>query len=149
MLGAAIAAADKRGVKVTGHLCSIGFREAAALGIDDLEHGLTVDTEFFSRKKPDQCPDYEEVVRELVKRIFTDAPIQVSSLITSLSLPLYLSLSSSWGAKRRCNNGSWTPCQQMRKAIIFKHVSDLIFPGMILKRALSLIGLIMLYSIWS
>ena len=76
VLGAAIAAADKRGVKVTGHLCSIGFREAAALGIDDLEHGLTVDTEFFSRKKPDQCPDYEEVVQELVKRSVTDAPIQ-------------------------------------------------------------------------
>src|SRR5207245_7787281 len=41
----------------TGHLCSIGFREAAALGMDDLEHGLLVDTEFFPWKKPGQCPD--------------------------------------------------------------------------------------------
>jgi imidazolonepropionase-like amidohydrolase len=56
-LSAAIAAAHKRGVKVTGHLCSIGFREAAALGIDDLEHGLLVDTEFFPEKKPGQCPE--------------------------------------------------------------------------------------------
>ncbi len=56
VLKAAIDAAHKRGLKVTGHLCSIGFREAAALGIDDLEHGLEVDTEFFSGKKPDQCP---------------------------------------------------------------------------------------------
>jgi imidazolonepropionase-like amidohydrolase len=55
-LGAAIGAAHKRGAKVTGHLCSIGFREAAALGIDDLEHGLTVDTEFFPWKKPGECP---------------------------------------------------------------------------------------------
>jgi len=55
-LGAAIVAAHKRGAKVTGHLCSIGFREAAALGIDDLEHGLTVDTEFFPWKKPGKCP---------------------------------------------------------------------------------------------
>jgi imidazolonepropionase-like amidohydrolase len=55
-LSAAIAAAHKRGVKVTGHLCSIGFREAAALGIDDLEHGLIVDTEFFPEKKPGECP---------------------------------------------------------------------------------------------
>src|SRR5580658_8675523 len=39
-LSAAVAAAHKRGAKVTGHLCSIGFREAAAIGIDDLEHGL-------------------------------------------------------------------------------------------------------------
>jgi imidazolonepropionase-like amidohydrolase len=54
-LSAAINAAHKRGVKVTGHLCSIGFREAAALGIDDLEHGLLVDTEFFPWKKPDVC----------------------------------------------------------------------------------------------
>jgi imidazolonepropionase-like amidohydrolase len=56
-LSAAINAAHKRGAKVTGHLCSIGFREAAALGIDDLEHGLLVDTEFFPWKKPGECPD--------------------------------------------------------------------------------------------
>jgi imidazolonepropionase-like amidohydrolase len=56
-LAAAIKAAHARGAKVTAHLCSIGFREAAALGIDDLEHGLLVDTEFFPEKKSDQCPD--------------------------------------------------------------------------------------------
>jgi len=55
-LSAAVAAAHKRGAKVTGHLCSIGFREAAAIGIDDLEHGLLVDTEFFPWKKPGECP---------------------------------------------------------------------------------------------
>lgn len=56
-LSAAIKAAHHRGAKVTGHLCSIGFREAAALGIDDLEHGLLVDTEFFPWMKPGECPD--------------------------------------------------------------------------------------------
>jgi imidazolonepropionase-like amidohydrolase len=56
-LSAAIIAAHKRGAKVTGHLCSIGFREAASLGIDNLEHGLLVDTEFFPWKKPGECPD--------------------------------------------------------------------------------------------
>src|SRR6202051_3790046 len=63
-LSAAVAAAHKRGAKVTGHLCSIGFREAAAIGIDDLEHGLLVDTEFFPWKKPGECPerfDYEVI----------------------------------------------------------------------------------------
>lgn len=55
-LSAAIKAAHHRETKVTGHLCSIGFREAAALGIDDLEHGLLVDTEFFPWKKPGECP---------------------------------------------------------------------------------------------
>ncbi len=55
-LSAAVIAAHKRGAKVTGHLCSIGFREAAAIGIDDLEHGMLVDTEFLPAKKPGECP---------------------------------------------------------------------------------------------
>jgi imidazolonepropionase-like amidohydrolase len=55
-LGAAIQAAHKRGAKVTGHLCSVTWREAADLGIDDLEHGWFVDTEFVVGKKPDECP---------------------------------------------------------------------------------------------
>ena len=50
----------KRGAKVTGHLCAVNFREAADLGIDDLEHGLFVDTEFLPGKKPDECPDKPE-----------------------------------------------------------------------------------------
>src|SRR5881394_2621916 len=61
-LSAAIAAAHKRGAKVTGHLCSIGFREAAALGIDDLEHGLLVDTEFLPDRKPGECKGEEDAV---------------------------------------------------------------------------------------
>jgi imidazolonepropionase-like amidohydrolase len=59
-LSAAVAAAHKRGAKVTGHLCSIGFREAAAIGIDDLEHGLLVDTEFLPAKKVGECPESPE-----------------------------------------------------------------------------------------
>ncbi len=55
-LQAAIETAHQRGIKVTGHLCSIGFREAASLGIDNLEHGLLVDTEFHPGKQPDVCP---------------------------------------------------------------------------------------------
>jgi imidazolonepropionase-like amidohydrolase len=48
--------AHKRGLKVTGHLCSIGFTEAAEIGIDNLEHGWLVDSEFDATKKPDECP---------------------------------------------------------------------------------------------
>ena len=55
-LRAAVEEAHKRGLKVTGHLCSIGFREAAEIGIDDLEHGLFADSEFVADKKPDVCP---------------------------------------------------------------------------------------------
>ncbi len=55
-LGAAIKAAHARGIKVTGHLCSVGFTEAADLGMDDLEHGIVVDQEFNPAKQPDVCP---------------------------------------------------------------------------------------------
>jgi imidazolonepropionase-like amidohydrolase len=64
-LSAAIEAAHKKGLKVTGHLCSIGFREAAALGIDDLEHGLMVDTEFDPGKTPDVCPPQPQTAKTL------------------------------------------------------------------------------------
>src|SRR5207244_7921787 len=60
-LGAAVEAAHAHGMKVTGHLCSIGFREAASLGIDDLEHGLVVDTEFLTSGKPGLCRSAEAV----------------------------------------------------------------------------------------
>jgi imidazolonepropionase-like amidohydrolase len=55
-LGAAIDEAHKRRMKVTGHLCSVTYREAAALGIDNLEHGFFVSTDFVADKKPDVCP---------------------------------------------------------------------------------------------
>lgn len=55
-LGAAIEEAHAHGVKVTAHLCSVGFRDAVALGIDNLEHGLLVNTEYWRDKRPDQCP---------------------------------------------------------------------------------------------
>jgi len=54
-LKAAIDAAHKRGIKVTGHLCSVTYKEAAELGIDDLEHGFFVNTQLDSDKKQDSC----------------------------------------------------------------------------------------------
>ena len=55
-LRAAVEEAHKRGLKITGHLCSVGYREAAEIGIDNLEHGLFADSEFVANKQPDQCP---------------------------------------------------------------------------------------------
>lgn len=76
-LAAAVKAAHAHGIKVTGHLCSIGFREAAALGIDNLEHGLVVDTEFFSGKKPGVCPSPAEATREMAEKLeIESAPMQ-------------------------------------------------------------------------
>jgi len=74
-LAATIKAAHKRGAKVTGHLCSIGFRQAAELGMDDLEHGLLVDTEFFPEKKPDQCPDIADDIQRYAKMDVQSGPV--------------------------------------------------------------------------
>ena len=75
-LSAAIQEAHKRGIKVTGHLCSIGFKEAAALGIDDLEHGLLVDTEFDPGKTPDACPSQQLTAKTLAGIDVESAPVQ-------------------------------------------------------------------------
>jgi imidazolonepropionase-like amidohydrolase len=58
-LKAAIDAAHKRGLKVTGHLCSVTYKEAAELQIDDLEHGFFVNTQLDPGKKPDLCSESE------------------------------------------------------------------------------------------
>jgi enamidase len=55
-LKGAVEAAHARGLKVTGHLCSVTYREAAAAGIDNLEHGFGASTDFVKDKKPDECP---------------------------------------------------------------------------------------------
>jgi len=54
-LKAAIDEAHRRGLKITGHLCSVTYSEAAALGIDDLEHGFFVNTQLDPGKQPDKC----------------------------------------------------------------------------------------------
>ena len=54
-LGAAIEEAHRRGLKVTGHLCSVTYPEAAELGIDNLEHGFFVNTQLDPGKRPDTC----------------------------------------------------------------------------------------------
>jgi imidazolonepropionase-like amidohydrolase len=56
-LRAAIEEAHRRGLKFTGHLCSVSFREATALGIDNLEHGLFTNSDYDPTKQPDRCPD--------------------------------------------------------------------------------------------
>lgn len=51
----AIEEAHKRGIKVTGHLCSVSYPEAVEMGIDNLEHGFTANSQLFPGRKPDTC----------------------------------------------------------------------------------------------
>ncbi|MGJ7918216.1 amidohydrolase family protein, partial [Massilia sp. LXY-6] len=86
VLAAAIDEAHKRGTRLTGHLCSVDYRQAARLGIDNLEHGpVFTDTEFVPDRKKDVCPpgaaisasweklevsspQVQDLIRELVAR---------------------------------------------------------------------------------
>jgi len=61
-LSAAVELAHRNGCKVTGELCAVGFSDAAELGVDDLQHGLLSDAEFYERKLPDICPGWETAV---------------------------------------------------------------------------------------
>ncbi len=70
-LAAAIRAAHARGLKVTGHLCSVSFQEAVALGIDNLEHGLFTNSDYVHNRTPDQCaPD----LRDSLLQVSPDGP---------------------------------------------------------------------------
>jgi imidazolonepropionase-like amidohydrolase len=53
-MGAAIDEAHKRGLKTTGHIGSVTFREAVALGIDNIEHGYLTNTDYVADKEPDK-----------------------------------------------------------------------------------------------
>ena len=55
-LGAAIDEAHQRGVKVTGHLCSVSFTEAVELGIDNIEHGFFTNSDYVEGKEQGVCP---------------------------------------------------------------------------------------------
>lgn len=55
-LAAAIDEAHQHGMKVTGHICSVSFREAVELGIDNIEHGFGTASDFIESKQPDECP---------------------------------------------------------------------------------------------
>ena len=81
-LKAAIDAAHALGLKVTGHLCAVGFREAAALGIDNLEHGLPVDAEFYPDKKEGVCPE-QRLGRGALAKLDVQGP-QIQSTIKDL-----------------------------------------------------------------
>jgi cytosine/adenosine deaminase-related metal-dependent hydrolase len=55
-LAAGIREAHARGLKVTGHLCSVTFTEAARMGIDLLQHGFITNSDYVPNKQPDVCP---------------------------------------------------------------------------------------------
>ncbi len=72
-LGAAIDEAHSRGAKFTAHLCSVTYREAAELGVDNLEHGFAVSSDFVAAKVADQCPA-SSAIQESLLAVDIDGP---------------------------------------------------------------------------
>jgi hypothetical protein len=110
-LRAVVEEAHKRGLKVTGHLCSIGYREAAEIGIDNLEHGLLADSEFVANKEPDKCPGSgvgtslrqldlsSEAAKETIRTLVAKNVAITSTLpVFEASAPLLLSPQTGIGA---------------------------------------------------
>jgi hypothetical protein len=61
----------------------VTFREAAALGIDDLEHGLVVSTDFVPDKKADACPPSGATTKRLAETVDPKSP-EVQLLVREL-----------------------------------------------------------------
>jgi imidazolonepropionase-like amidohydrolase len=78
---AAIDEAHKRGIKATGHLCSVTFQEAIDLGIDDFAHNVLTASDFIADKQPDKCPS--NVYRQLDSLVSGDSPL-ATALIKSM-----------------------------------------------------------------
>lgn len=76
-LGALIREAHARGLKVSGHLCSVTFTEAAALGIDALQHGFITNSDYVPEKQPDVCPPTN-------MRVQADVDVQSASVQRSI-----------------------------------------------------------------
>ena len=93
-LAAVVEEAHKRGLKVTGHLCSVTYAEAAEIGIDTLEHGFFAATDFVPDKAPDLCPgqgqgqrtiaalDPEGAPFKTLVKTLVDAGVSLTSTLT-------------------------------------------------------------------
>jgi len=64
-LKAAIDAAHKRLLKITGHLDIVTYKEAASLGMDNLEHGFMASTDFAVDKKENEPPATGAAIKSL------------------------------------------------------------------------------------
>ena len=98
-LAAAIHEAHQRGVKVTGHLCSVSFTEAVGLGIDNIEHGFFTNSDYVEGKEQGVCPptvrqslldvDLDGVEVQTTIREMVDANVAMTSTLAvyELSVP--------------------------------------------------------------
>ncbi len=82
IMAATIDAAHKRGLQVTGHIGTVSYREAAEIGIDNLEHGFLAASDFIPDRKPGD-PSNPLLAYRAMEHLNPDAP-EVNDLIRFL-----------------------------------------------------------------
>ncbi len=98
-MAAIVKVAHSRGIKVTGHLCSVTYAEAADIGIDNLEHGFFASTDFVQGKQVDQCPGAAGGKTALAARDVNDPAVQqllrhlIAKGVTITSTPTVMEIS--------------------------------------------------------
>jgi enamidase len=98
--------AHARHLKVTGHLCSVTYAEAADLGIDNLEHGFMPATDFVADKQPDVCPGQARGQQTIAALDESGAPI--NALISKL-IAKHVALTSTLTVFETFTPGTPTP----------------------------------------
>lgn len=77
----AVETSHRRGTRITAHLCAVSYREAAEMGIDNIEHGFAFMTDFVEGRQPDRCPF--DRLNNLLDNVDPDSP-RVRELIAYL-----------------------------------------------------------------
>ena len=98
-LKAAIDAAHKRQMKITGHLDIVTYKEAATLGMDNLEHGFMASTDFAIGKKENEPPATGAAIQSLGNlNIQTDSVKQFIQFLIDKKVSITSSLAVFEGA---------------------------------------------------
>lgn len=157
-LRAAIDEAHAHNLKVTGHLCTIGMRQAVDLGIDNIEHGLLTDTELYSGKKPNECPAHigaylrelnttdvqspavQDIIRDLVSH-----QVEITSTLAVFESELgHPPDRFDQRARRALTWNAWQEVLQRRKQVTRFHLDGLVHKEMEFERAFTNAGGILL-----
>jgi len=107
-LAAAIDEAHRHGMKITGHICSVGYEEAVRLGIDNLEHGpfAAPDGDLDAARATGLCsraaPATGSVMREVIQNVEPDAPAlqRIIRLLVERRVPITSTLAVLEGGDR-------------------------------------------------
>jgi imidazolonepropionase-like amidohydrolase len=111
-LAGVIQEAHRRGLKVTGHLCAVTYSEAADLGIDSLEHGVWVASDFVKDKQPDECPGQTRVLEGLLQAGWSSIQPLIAKLVARrVAITSTLTVFETFVAKRE-------PAGELAKALM-------------------------------